>query len=243
VEQHYLAVNPWDKKRLLLHLLKHEEPALTIVFCRLKRMVDELATGLTQRGVEAHAIHGDMPQGKRNTTMRKLREGHLSVLIASDLASRGIDVDDISHVINFDLPDDPEVYVHRIGRTARAGKKGVAWSLVTPEQGELLTEIEMLINAEIPRMDYPDFKPTARPEGYRDPLPGGRREGGLTLANAPASPGAAPEQKTNRIKDSMNPEMPVAEPDKVDPAKFPGGIVPTKMPPKRLIRGFKTNRR
>jgi len=243
VEQHYLAVNAWDKKRLLLHLLTHEEPALTIVFCRLKRIVDELATGLTQRGVEAHAIHGDMPQGKRNTTMKKLRDGKLAVLIASDLASRGIDVDDITHVINFDLPDDAEVYVHRIGRTARAGKKGVAWSFVTPEQGEMLTEIEMLINAEIPRMDYPDFKPSERPPGFRDSLPGGRREGGLTLANAPEAPAAAPEQKTNRIRESINPEMPVSEPDKVDETKFPGGIVPTKMPPKRLIRGIKSNRR
>ncbi len=242
VEQHYLAVNPWDKKRLLLHLLTHEEPALTIVFCRLKRVVDELAIGLTQRGVEAHAIHGDMPQGKRNSTMKKLREGHLAVLIASDLASRGIDVDDISHVINFDLPDDPEVYVHRIGRTARAGRKGVAWSFVTPDQGELLTDIEILINAEIPRMDYPDFKPTERPPGYRDPAPGGRREGGLVLANAPDSPAAAPE-KTNRIQESLNPNLPVADEGKVDETKFPGGIVPTKMPPKRLIRGIKSNRR
>ncbi len=241
VEQHYLAVNPWDKKRLLLHLLTHEEPALTVVFCRLKRVVDELATGLTQRGVEAHAIHGDMPQGKRNSTMKKLRDGHLAVLIASDLASRGIDVDDISHVINFDLPDDPEVYVHRIGRTARAGKHGVAWSFVSPEQGELLTSIEMLINTEIPRMEYPDFKPTERPAGYRDPTPGGRREGGLTLANGPSPDGAPPPDapKTNRIQASMNPDIPA----KVDESKFPGGIVPTKMPPKRLLRGIKSNRR
>jgi superfamily II DNA/RNA helicase len=226
-------------------LLTHEEPALTIVFCRLKRVVDELAIGLTQRGVEAHAIHGDMPQGKRNTTMKRLREGHLSVLIASDLASRGIDVDDISHVINFDLPEDPEVYVHRIGRTARAGKKGIAWSFVTPEQGELLTDIEILINAEIPRMDYPDFKPTERPAGFRDATPGGRREGGLTLAHGPApGEGGAPEQpKVNRIQASLNPDMPVTQADKVDETKFPGGIVPTKMPPKRLIRGIKSNRR
>jgi ATP-dependent RNA helicase DeaD len=243
VEQHYIAVNPWDKKRLLLHLLTHEEPALTVVFCRLKRVVDELARGLTERGVEAHAIHGDMPQGKRNSTMQKLRGGKLSVLIASDLASRGIDVDDISHVINFDLPDDPEVYVHRIGRTARAGKKGIAWSFVTPEQGELLTSIEILINAEIPRMDYPDFKGTERPKAFRDETPGGRREGGLTIAGQEDKEPAAEAPKVNRIQASMNPEMPVTAAGKVDEAKFPGGIVPTKMPAKRLIRGIKSGRR
>jgi ATP-dependent RNA helicase DeaD len=242
VEQHYLAVNPWDKKRLLLHLLTHEEPALTLVFCRLKRVVDELARGLTERGVEAHAIHGDMPQGKRNSTMKKLREGHLACLIASDLASRGIDVEGISHVINFDLPEDPEVYVHRIGRTARAGKHGVAWSFVTPEQGELLTSIEMLINAEIPRMDYGDFKPTQRPQHFRDDPKGGRPEGGLTIAGAPQTP-TVETPKVNRIQASMNPELPVAQAEKVDETKFPGGIVPTKMPPRRLIRGIKSGRR
>jgi ATP-dependent RNA helicase DeaD len=248
VEQHYLAVNPWDKKRLLLHLLRHEEPALTLVFCRLKRVVDELAHGLTERGVEAHAIHGDMPQGKRNSTMKKLREGQLACLIASDLASRGIDVEDVSHVINFDLPDDPEVYVHRIGRTARAGKHGVAWSFVTPEQGELLTSIEMLINAEIPRMDYPDFKSNDRPANFRDEPKGGRPEGGLTIAGMENKP-AVEAPKVNRIQASMNPELPVAGssegggPTKVDETKFPGGIVPTKMPPKRLIRGIKSGRR
>jgi ATP-dependent RNA helicase DeaD len=250
VEQHYLAVNPWDKKRLLLHLLTHEEPALTLVFCRLKRVVDELAIGLTQRGVEAHAIHGDMPQGKRNSTMKKLRDGQLACLIASDLASRGIDVEDISHVINFDLPDDPEVYVHRIGRTARAGKKGIAWSFVTPEQGELLTSIEMLINTEIPRMDYPDFKPTERPHSFRDEPKGGRPEGGLTIAGMENKGAAPPAEKVNRIQASMNPELPVAGsagahggPAKIDETKFPGGIVPTKMPPRRLIRGIKSGRR
>jgi ATP-dependent RNA helicase DeaD len=243
VEQHYLAVNPWDKKRLLLHLLTHEEPALTLVFCRLKRVVDELAAGLTQRGVEAHAIHGDMPQGKRNSTMKKLRDGHLACLIASDLASRGIDVEDISHVINFDLPDDPEVYVHRIGRTARAGKKGIAWSFVTPEQGELLTTIEMLINAEIPRLDYPDFKATERPSHFRDESKGGRPEGGLTIAGQENKGPPVETPKQNRIQASMNPEMPVSEASKVDETKFPGGIVPTKMPPRRLIRGVRSGRR
>ncbi len=227
VEQHYLAVQPWDKKRLLLHLLKHEEPALTLVFCRLKRSVDELSMYLTRHGVEAHAMHGDMSQGKRNSTMQMLRGGNLACLIASDLASRGIDVEGISHVINYDLPEDPDVYVHRIGRTARAGRGGVAWSLVTPAQGELLTQIELLINAEIPKMDYPDFKPTDRPEGFRDVSKGGRPE--VVIEGVPDAP------KVSRTQMAVAPPMPVSEPNKVDLAKFPGGIVPTKMPPRRLF--------
>lgn len=222
VEQHHLTVAPWDKKRLLAHLLTHEEPALTLVFCRLKRTVDELAKYLNHKGIDTHAMHGDMSQGKRNSTMQKLRKGDLAVLICSDVASRGIDVDDVSHVINYDLPDDPDLYVHRIGRTARAGRKGVAWSLVTPMQGELLTQIEMLINAEIPKMDYPDFQASPKPEGYRD------HEAPPTLPGV--DPNAPAAQKVNRIEQAVAPQLPKA----VDPTKFPGGIVPTMLPPKRM---------
>ncbi len=250
VKQMYLSVNQWDKKRLLLHMLRHEDPGLTLIFCRLKRTVDELARGLNERGVESHAIHGDLPQSKRTAIFSRLKAGTLSVLIASDLVSRGIDVDGISHVINFDIPEDPEVYVHRIGRTARAGRGGVAWTFVTPEQGELLSNIENLINAEIPKLDYPEFIAKPAPEGYRAALPGGRREGGLQIARigeeitAPGSSAPAPKAQTpkqGKYEATLNPIMP-AQAAKVDESKFPGGIIPSKLPPKRLIRGFKTGR-
>lgn len=234
VKQFYLPVNPWDKKKLLFHLLTHEEPDLTIVFCRLKRTVDDLAQMLTRKGIEAHAIHGDMSQSKRNATMKALRGGKLSVLIASDLASRGIDVEGISHVINYDLPEDPDLYVHRIGRTARAGRGGIAWSFVTPAQGELLTSIELLINAEIPKLDYTDFTPSEKPADWRDQGP---RQGGLVLADAGSAPPPPATPKTNRIEASK-PNLPVAK-DAVDPTKFPGGIVPTKLPPKRMMGRLK----
>jgi superfamily II DNA/RNA helicase len=231
-------------------MLRHEDPGLTLIFCRLKRTVDELARGLNERGVESHAIHGDLPQSKRTAIFSRLKAGTLSVLIASDLVSRGIDVDGISHVINFDIPEDPEVYVHRIGRTARAGRGGVAWTFVTPEQGELLSNIENLINAEVPKLDYPEFIAKPAPEGYRAALPGGRREGGLQIArigeeiSAPGSPAPAPKAqppKQGKYEATLNPIMP-AQASKVDESKFPGGIVPSKLPPKRLIRGFKTGR-
>jgi ATP-dependent RNA helicase DeaD len=250
VKQYHLPVYPWDKRRLLVHLLKHEEPALTLIFCRLKRTVDELTKLLNAKGIEAHALHGDMSQGKRNTTMKLLREGDLSVLISSDLTSRGIDVEGISHVINYDLPEDVELYVHRIGRTARAGRGGTAWSLVTPEQGELLTQIEMLINTEIPKLDYPDFKASAPPSDWRGDLPkgmvreGAGRPGGPEQAGSgggapgagsagPGGPGegAAEAEKVSRLTRAAAPELPKG----ADPTKFPGGVVPTKLPPRRMF--------
>ncbi|MGD9691001.1 MAG: DEAD/DEAH box helicase [Phycisphaerales bacterium] len=222
VRQFYLSVQPWDKRRLLLHLLTHEEPALTVVFCRTKRTVDETAKFLVGKGIDAHAMHGDMYQAKRNKVIEKLHKGDLSVLVASDLASRGLDVDGITHVINYDLPEDPEVYVHRIGRTARVGRDGVAWAFVTPEQGELLTSVEHLINAEIPKLDYPDFKPGPVPAGVA-----ARMQEQNRAAQAPIF---------NRYAATVAPPIPAASSaQKVDASKFPGGIVPSKMPPKRMF--------
>ena len=224
VEQHYLNVEAWDKKQLLLHLLTHEEPALTLVFCRLKRTVDHLAQYLQRKGIDAHAIHADLNQSKRNQIMTKFRSGKLGVLIASDLASRGIDVDGISHVINYDLPEDPDLYVHRIGRTARAGRGGVAWALVTPEQGKLLTQIELLINAEIPKLEYPDFKPGPVPEDIA-----AQRE-----LDAQRKANITPKSRFGVELPAAKEPGPAAEPDEKLAAKFPGGVVPTKLPPKRM---------
>lgn len=225
VEQHYLAVEPWDKKRLLNHLLTHEEPDLTIVFCRTKATVDVLARHLKDKGVEdVRAIHGDMRQQQRNKVMQSLRKGRLSVLIASDLAARGLDVDDISHVINYDLPEDPEVYIHRIGRTARAGRRGVAWSFVSPDQGHLLTQIEKLANVHIPRMEYPDFQPGPLPDGVR-----AERERREKVLSAPA--------KSARLS-ATSPSLP----KQADPTRFPGGLVPSKLPPRTLGGRVRTSR-
>ncbi|MCK4874087.1 MAG: DEAD/DEAH box helicase [Phycisphaerales bacterium] len=218
VDQKYFAVEPWDKKQLLLYLLTHEEPAMTLVFCRTKRTVDNLTDYLNRKRITTHAIHGDMYQGKRNKTIKQLREGSLSVLIASDLAARGLDVQGITHVINYDLPEDSEIYVHRIGRTARTGRHGVAWSFVTPEQGPLLTAIEVLINAEIPKIDYPDFKPGSVPAQIREDR---KRD----------------EQRSEQARDRGNrfsvSTPPVAEAE-VDPTRFPGGVVPTGKPNRQL---------
>jgi len=224
VNQKHFVVDPWDKNNLLLHLLTHEAPALTLVFCRMKQTCDALTSYLKRKGVDAHALHADLHQGKRNQVMNKLRQGQLSVLVASDLASRGLDVDDITHVINYDLPEDPDIYVHRIGRTARTGRDGIAWTFVTPDQGELLTAIEMLTNVEIPRAEYPDFKPGPKP-----------------VEVVQREQRAAERESEIRAKYSRDLRPPTVEAT-VDEHKFPGGIVPVAVPAKRL-RGKVPRRR
>jgi ATP-dependent RNA helicase DeaD len=239
VEQHYISVQPWDKRTMLLHVLTHEEPDLTIVFCRMKRTVDNVAKYLSDKGIDAHAIHGDMYQSKRNSVMTRLRSGKLSVIVASDLASRGLDVDGITHVINYDIPEDPEIYVHRIGRTARAGRHGVAWTFVTPEQGPLLTAVEHLANIHIPEKTYPAFKPGSVPSDVA-----AQRERDQKRVEK--------LQERNRFQ---GPSLPMAasaasetgstgrgEPAKVDASKFPGGLVPTKLPPNRMGGRMRTSR-
>jgi len=235
VEQHYLSVNAWDKKRLLIHLLTHEDPALTLVFCRLKRTVDDLVARLQRENIQAVAIHGDLRQKQREQVIDKLRSGRLGVVVASDLAARGLDVEGISHVVNYDLPEDPEIYVHRIGRTARAGREGVAWSFCTPEQGKLLTQIEKLINTHVPKMEYPDFEPGERPSGWRDEAPGGR-----PVVEIEAVP------VRNRFSPLSLPPVDAARRSKSNEKKieekFPDGVVPTKLPGKRLGGKVRTAR-
>lgn len=226
VEQRFFSVEPWDKNRLLVHLLKHEEPGVTLVFCRTKATVDRLTDYITRKGVAASAIHGDLHQGKRNQVMTKLRSGELSVLVASDLAARGLDVDDISHVINFDLPEDPEVYVHRIGRTARAGRKGIAWSFVSPGQGDLLTNVEKLTNVEIVEAEYDDFKPGPVP----DRVIKARKQDEARI------------EAVRKSSDRTSGKLP-SDVDAKDDAKFPDGLVPKAMPGKRMGGRLRTRRR
>ena len=132
-----------------------ESPELAIVFGRTKRRVDELAEALQKRGYSADGLHGDLSQHQRDTVMRKFRDGSIDVLVATDVAARGLDVSGVSHVVNFDLPQDPESYVHRIGRTGRAGKEGTAWSFVTPREMDHLHFIERVTRHRIPRKPLP----------------------------------------------------------------------------------------
>lgn len=197
-------------------------------------------------------MHGDMYQNKRNKVIEQLRAGSLSVLIASDLASRGLDIEGITHVINYDLPEDPDLYVHRIGRTARAGRDGVAWSLVTPDQGGLLTQIELLINAEIPKLDYPDFVPGPLPRHVRESREMDEKRlaaaksynrfnaGPIAPVAAAGSAGAAASSGIAGGDGSRQPASSGQSPP--DGNRFPGGVVPTKLPERRLGGRVKTAR-
>ena len=157
IQQYYITVDHERKFDLLLHLLHRERPSQCIVFTRTKRGADKLADKLKGHVKGVSTIHGDLPQTTRNRVMQGFRDGTIPVLIATDVVGRGIDVNDISHVVNYDIPDDPENYLHRIGRTGRMGKDGQAYMFVGPDQGEPLTAIENLINKPIP---------VHKPEGF-----------------------------------------------------------------------------
>jgi ATP-dependent RNA helicase DeaD len=155
VEQNFVSVHPLDKLRTLVGLLKHEAPTLAIVFTNTKHKARRVAQGLRREGINCKEIHGDLVQQRRERVMKSFRSQKTQVLVATDLASRGLDVMDISHIINYDVPEDPSGYVHRIGRTARMGKPGCAITFVTPDEGKFLTEVEKLINKELRHFEPP----------------------------------------------------------------------------------------
>jgi ATP-dependent RNA helicase DeaD len=146
IRQSYFTVDADKKFDLLVKVIEREKPRQCLIFVERKRWADNLYRDLKRVVRNAAVIHGDLPQGQRERIMAAFRTAEIKYLIATDVMSRGIDVDDISHVVNFDLPLDIESYVHRIGRTGRIGKDGIAISFVLPEQGGLLTDIEMMIN-------------------------------------------------------------------------------------------------
>ncbi|MFH1747294.1 MAG: DEAD/DEAH box helicase [Planctomycetota bacterium] len=153
IKQDYLSVDTRDKFEALRKFLKRTAPHLAIVFTRTKRGASNVSRKLGRANVACAEIHGGLAQGRRTRVLNDLRAGRLKVLVATDLASRGLDVTGVSHIVNYDIPVDPTVYVHRIGRTARMGNSGHALTLVTPEQGRELTDIERLINRELNRVD------------------------------------------------------------------------------------------
>jgi ATP-dependent RNA helicase DeaD len=157
IEQSYIEVHERQKFEALSRLLDMESPELAIIFGRTKRRVDELSEALQKRGYTADGLHGDLSQNQRDSVMRKFRDGSIDVLVATDVAARGLDVSGVTHVINFDLPQDPESYVHRIGRTGRAGKEGTAWSFVTPRETDHLHFIEKVTRQKMNRKPLPSI--------------------------------------------------------------------------------------
>lgn len=149
IEQFVFFVDQENKDNLLLGLLQHKHLKSVLVFTRTKHRANKIALVLNKNKIEADAIHGNKSQNQRTKAMDDFRTGNVRVLVATDIAARGIDIEDISHVINYDLPNEPENYVHRIGRTARAGSDGIAYSFCAADERDYLRSIEKLTRQEI----------------------------------------------------------------------------------------------
>jgi ATP-dependent RNA helicase DeaD len=155
IEQRCYIVNGRDKLAALTRIFEMEELTSALIFVRTRAATGELAAALSARGFASEALNGDLNQDARERTLNRFRSAQIKVLVATDVAARGLDIDDISHVFNYDLPDDPELYVHRIGRTGRAGKTGIAISLVTPGEKRLLRQVESFAHQTIKRVGLP----------------------------------------------------------------------------------------
>ena len=214
-----------EKRDVLRQLIRNEGDACTnaIIFCNRKMDVDVVAKSLKQHGFNASPIHGDLDQSVRTRTLDGFRDGTIRLLIASDVAARGLDIPAVSHVFNFDVPSHPEDYIHRIGRTGRAGRLGKAFTIATPHDDKYLVAIESLIKTTIPRRDAPLPMQTERPEPRSDkPQEEGKRPSRSRSVSRsgpragsrrdPSDPIAAPvmAQSTEMAEPAQPPVAPVA---------------------------------
>ena len=156
----YFADNQSHKQQMLDHFIKNDEVTQAIIFTATKRMADQLSDQLYHSDIKTSALHGDMSQGSRTKTINRFKRNETKILVATDLASRGIDVKNISHVFNYDMPRFAEDYIHRIGRTGRANNKGIAISLVSPTDREFLRKIERFTNLKIEIASIPGMEAT-----------------------------------------------------------------------------------
>ncbi|AOJ93890.1 DEAD/DEAH box helicase [Burkholderia multivorans] len=209
-------IHPVDrdrKRELLTHLIREHNWFQVLVFTRTKHGANRLAEQLTKDGISAMAIHGNKSQSARTRALAEFKNNTLQVLVATDIAARGIDIDQLPHVVNFDLPNVPEDYVHRIGRTGRAGATGEAVSLVCVDEKQLLRDIERLIKREIPREVIAGFEPdpNAKPEPIQQrrgqqPRGGGGNGGGGGGNRAPRAGGAAQQPGAKRDGQAPKPK-------------------------------------
>lgn len=163
IKQYYVETSKFDRLNILLALLSQKKPSLALIFTRTKRGAERLNEILMDRGFRSMALHGDMSQNKRDRSMEAFRKQHINILVATDLASRGLDVTNVSHVINFDTTDDPMTYLHRIGRTGRMGKGGEAISFVFFDQSNLIPIIEKVTDSKLEQIKV-EFKPEELPK-------------------------------------------------------------------------------
>jgi len=235
IDQQVIYIENNDKRALLTKLLREGNFARTLVFTRTKHGADRVVRHLEDMEMRSAAIHGNKSQAQRERALAGFKSGHIPILVATDIAARGIDVDGVSHVINFDLPNIPDSYVHRIGRTARAGASGIAISFCAGDERAYLKDIEHLIRKRLPATDQRGKMTERRPErpagearpdprDYRDPRAqarpqhgrpnhahGGPAQGGKSAGPASAGGGHSPKQRPAAQTDSKRPDQ--ARPD------------------------------
>lgn len=212
IEQRVYFVDRGNKRDLLSDVLSDPDVQRTLVFSRTKHGANRVVKELDRAGIGAAAIHGNKSQGARTRALGAFRAGELRVLVATDIAARGIDIDDVSHVINYDIPNIPETYVHRIGRTARAGREGIALSFCEAEEHGYLRDIERLIGLKIPEVKdhaYPAVEPPRAPappdRSARGRRPSGPRSGG---AGGGAGRGGPGREASSAGRSGGNPRRP-----------------------------------
>ncbi len=204
IVQGLVVVPEAEKREALRALIKSQEIKNALVFCNRKRDVALLQGSLKKHGFNAGALHGDMSQPARMETLDRFKQGEIQILVASDVAARGLDIVDMSHVFNFDVPFSPEDYVHRIGRTGRAGKTGHSFTLASPSEGDLVQAIEKLIGTTIPRVEIPGFEAASfeASEGRRRGRGRGRGRG----ADKPREKVARPERPAREARPEPRPQ-------------------------------------
>ena len=153
--QIYFEVRESDKLEALTRIIDREVGFYGVIFCRTKVQCEEIANKLISRGYDAQALHGDLSQREREVVIKRMKEKHLSILVATDVASRGLDIHELTHVINYSIPEDPEVYIHRVGRTGRAGKEGTAITFITPREQRRFSFIRKVTSSEIEKQEVP----------------------------------------------------------------------------------------
>jgi ATP-dependent RNA helicase RhlE len=212
IKQKIVLVDREKKRDLLAHLIKEHNWFQVLVFTRTKHGANRLAEQLDKAGIPSLAIHGNKSQAARTRALKEFKDGSLQVLVATDIAARGIDIVELPHVVNFELPHVPEDYVHRIGRTGRAGVEGEALSLVCVDEHKLLRDIERVIKREFPKEIVPGFEPdlNARPE----PIVNGQSRGqgagrgSNPRSNSGSNPGRTSSQKPAGQRHGQNRSQP-----------------------------------
>jgi len=225
VEQKKVLCSSRDKRRILREIMAGETIDNAIVFCNRKRDVDVLVKSLLTHDINAAALHGDMVQYKRMETLDRFKKGEVDILVASDVAARGLDIVTVSHVFNFDVPYHADDYIHRIGRTGRAGRSGKSYTLVTPEDAKSIGAIEHLIRREIPELTVAGSEAAADEpsEAANDDRPRRRRGGRSAKAEAPAAGSRGRSRRSDASNETAEETVEAAETlsDKPEPRKRP----------------------